>query len=98
MLKHDWKLLEPRELGDGKKYKYRFNVVLTTFEMVVAQPEPLARVRWTHLIVDEGHRLKNRHSRVLDELRDVRSRRKLVLTGTPLQNHVAELWPIPSSL
>ena len=94
ILKHDWKLFEPRELNDGKKYRFRFHAVLTTFEMIVAQPEPLARVKWAHLIVDEGHRLKNRHSRVLDELREFRTRRKLVLTGTPLQNHVAELWAI----
>jgi SNF2 family DNA or RNA helicase len=45
-------------------------------------------------VVDEGHRLKNRNSRALDELRLLRARRKLVLTGTPLQNHVTELWTI----
>jgi SNF2 family DNA or RNA helicase len=77
-----------------RRYRYKFDVVLTTFEMVVAQPAPLRRIRWAYLVVDEGHRLKNRHSRVLEELHEVRTRRKLVLTGTPLQNHVGELWSI----
>ena len=77
-----------------RRYRYKFDVVLTTFEMVVAQPAPLRRIRWAYLVVDEGHRLKNRHSRVLEELQEVRTRRKLVLTGTPLQNHVGELWSI----
>ncbi len=108
ILKHDWRLPEPRELPGGKmgdatgaasaagatgeggaaprrRYRYKFEVVLTTFEMVIAQPEPLRRVRWAYLVVDEGHRLKNRHSRVLEELHEMRCRRKLVLTGTPLQ-------------
>ena len=94
ILKHDWKLAEPRELASGKKYRYKFQAVLTTFEMVVAQPEPLRKVKWAYMVADEGHRLKNSHSRVLHELKDFRARRKLVLTGTPLQNHVSELWSI----
>ena len=101
LLKHDWKLAEPRQLegasgggGGGRKYRYKFQVVLTTYEMVVAHPEPLRQVKWQYVIVDEGHRLKNRQSRALDELRLLRARRRLVLTGTPLQNHVTELWTI----
>ena len=104
LLQHDWKLATPRMLPDApdreggrakkRVYKYRFNCVITTYETVVAEPEPLYKIRWEHLIVDEGHRLKNRHSQSLNVMKDLRCRRKLVLTGTPLQNHVSELWSI----
>ena len=65
LLNHDWKLPEPRELPSGRKYRYKFQVVLTTYEMVVAHPEPLRQVKWQYMVVDEGHRLKNRHSKAL---------------------------------
>ena len=107
LLAHDWKLAVPRKGGEGGthegsqpsgRYKYRFHVVLTTYETVVAEPDALLGVKWAYLIVDEGHRLKNRHSRSLDVMKTMRARRKLVLTGTPLQNHVSELWSILSFL
>ena len=94
ILTHDWRLSEPIETAKGGKYRYKFQVVLTTYEMIVAHPEPLRRVKWAAMVVDEGHRLKNRNSRAIDELRLLRAKRKLVLTGTPLQNHVTELWTI----
>ena len=62
--------------------------------MCTAPTHARTQVKWAYLVVDEGHRLKNRHSRSLDVMKDLRTRRKLVLTGTPLQNHVSELWSI----
>ena len=47
---------------------------------------------WDYLIVDEAHRLKNRDAKALSALRELDCPVKLALTGTPLQNHVAELW------
>jgi chromodomain-helicase-DNA-binding protein 7 len=72
--------------------------MLCNYETVVQEPDLLLSVRWQYLIVDEGHRLKNRHSRSLEVMSALRAKRKLVLTGTPLQNHVAELWSILSFL
>lgn len=50
--------------------------------------------RWGYLIVDEAHRLKNREAKALAALRSLGVPLKLALTGTPLQNHVGELWSI----
>jgi len=44
--------------------------------------------------VDEGHKLKNRNSKLAEAMRELRATRRLVLTGTPLQNHVSELWSV----
>jgi chromodomain-helicase-DNA-binding protein 7 len=74
--------------------RYRFHIVITTYETVMQDPDPLTKIKWTYLIVDEGHKLKNRHSKLVEAMRELRARRRLVLTGTPLQNHVSELWSI----
>lgn len=89
ILQHDWG--EPAPKG---QVRYRFHIVITTYETVMQDPEPLTKIKWTYLIVDEGHKLKNRHSKLVEAMRELRARRRLVLTGTPLQNHVSELWSI----
>ena len=50
------------------------------------------RYHWKYIVVDEGHRLKNMNCRLLRELRTIPTANKLLLTGTPLQNNLSELW------
>ena len=53
----------------------------------------LKQLKWSYLVVDEGHRLKNKDSKLFVVLtKEYESRRKLILTGTPLQNNIGELW------
>nr|XP_009939885.1 PREDICTED: lymphoid-specific helicase [Opisthocomus hoazin] len=49
---------------------------------------------WKYLIVDEGHRIKNMNCRLIRELKRFNADNKLLLTGTPLQNNLAELWSL----
>ncbi|KAI3433655.1 hypothetical protein D9Q98_003464 [Chlorella vulgaris] len=72
------------------------HVVLTTYEYLMAkQDKPrLSRVRWGHLVVDEGHRLKNAGCKLNAELRAYSTQHRLLLTGTPLQNRLEELWSL----
>ena len=90
IIEHDW-LAPERRKGEPR---YRFHVCLCNFETIVMDPEPLKAVRWRYLIVDEGHRLKNKNSQTLERMKDLRASRKLVLSGTPLQNHIREMWAI----
>jgi len=72
-------------------------VVITTPEMLVTEDfAELAAVRWEILVVDEAHRLKNHTSKLAANLRDDRFRfdRTLLLTGTPIQNNMSELWTL----
>lgn len=55
---------------------------------------PLQRYQWKYLIVDEGHRIKNLNCRLVRELKVLPTDNKLLLTGTPLQNNLAELWSL----
>ena len=56
--------------------------------------EYCSQIHWEHLIVDEGHRLKNSDSKLFEILGDMRSRCRLLLTGTPVQNSLTELWSL----
>ena len=60
----------------------------------MADLKQLQTVQWTYLVVDEGHRLKNMNCKLLACLKQLRVGNKLLLTGTPLQNNLQELWTL----
>uniref|UniRef100_UPI0037E79223 lymphoid-specific helicase n=1 Tax=Semicossyphus pulcher TaxID=241346 RepID=UPI0037E79223 len=69
-------------------------VVVTSFEISMIDRKFLQRYQWKYLIVDEGHRIKNLNCRLVRELKMLPTDNKLLLTGTPLQNNLAELWSL----
>ncbi|CAL1577765.1 unnamed protein product [Knipowitschia caucasica] len=69
-------------------------VVITSFEISMIDRKFLQRFQWKYLIVDEGHRIKNLNCRLVRELKMMPTDNKLLLTGTPLQNNLAELWSL----
>jgi len=54
----------------------------------------LLKFKWEYIIVDEAHKLKNEDSQISRRLRQLDSRYRLLLTGTPLQNNLHELWSL----
>ncbi|KAL3687398.1 hypothetical protein R1sor_013707 [Riccia sorocarpa] len=87
---HEWHPIT----SDGSKLRqaYKFNVMLTTFEMVIQDPTLLKSVPWEVLIVDEGHRLKNSESKLFTLLNTFSFSHRVLLTGTPLQNNFSEMF------
>ncbi|TXT04831.1 hypothetical protein VHUM_04099 [Vanrija humicola] len=72
-----------------------FQVCLTTYEYIIKERPLLAKIKWIHMIIDEGHRLKNIKSKLSQTLNEYYStRHRLILTGTPLQNNLPELWAL----
>lgn len=72
-----------------------FQVLLTTYEYIIKDRPVLSRIKWVHMIVDEGHRMKNAQSKLSNTLTQYYSTRfRLILTGTPLQNNLPELWAL----
>ncbi|KAL0964383.1 hypothetical protein UPYG_G00323070 [Umbra pygmaea] len=69
-------------------------VVITSFEIAMIDRKLLQRFQWKYLILDEGHRIKNLNCRLVRELKLLPTDNKLLLTGTPLQNNLSELWSL----
>lgn len=70
----------------------KFHVLLTSYELVSIDAALLASVEWSVLVVDEAHRLKNNQSKFFRILNSYNLHYKLLLTGTPLQNNLEELF------
>ncbi|KAJ1914379.1 ATP-dependent DNA helicase Hrp3 [Mycoemilia scoparia] len=71
--------------------RVKFNVLLTTYELVLKDRDFLGSIKWAFLLVDEAHRLKNSESALHDALSSFHTTNRLLITGTPLQNSVKEL-------
>ncbi|XP_065202228.1 ATP-dependent helicase brm-like [Planococcus citri] len=73
----------------------KFNVLLTTYEYVIKDKSILAKIHWKYMIIDEGHRMKNHHCKLTQVLNThYIAPHRLLLTGTPLQNKLPELWAL----
>lgn len=71
-----------------------YPVVLTSYEMVILEHKFLLNFQWRFVIVDEGHRIKNLNCSLIKHLKGLNSDNRLLLTGTPLQNNLSELWSL----
>ncbi|KNG80985.1 SNF2 family helicase/ATPase PasG [Aspergillus nomiae NRRL 13137] len=71
-----------------------FPVVCTSYEICMNDRKFLGQYQWRYIIVDEGHRLKNMNCRLIKELLTYNSANRLLITGTPLQNNITELWSL----
>ena len=69
-------------------------VVITSYGMILRDIKHFRQMQWFHVTIDEGHRLKNKDCRLMHELKSLRSEHRLLLTGTPLQNNITELWSL----
>ncbi|KAJ7571709.1 hypothetical protein O6H91_01G174300 [Diphasiastrum complanatum] len=72
----------------------KFNILVTTYEFIMRDRAKLSKVDWKYLIIDEAQRMKDRESRLARDLDRFRCQRRLLLTGTPLQNDLNELWSL----
>ncbi|KAL2494135.1 Protein CHROMATIN REMODELING 4 [Forsythia ovata] len=88
---YEWHAADPNRLNK-KTSGYKFNVLLTTYEMVLADSSHLRGVPWEVLVVDEGHRLKNSSSKLFGLLNTFSFQHRVLLTGTPLQNNIGEMY------
>ncbi|KAF2668311.1 hypothetical protein BT63DRAFT_402191 [Microthyrium microscopicum] len=71
-----------------------FPVVITSYEICMNDKKFLQNYPWSFLIIDEGHRLKNLDCKLIRDLMSYQSSNRLLITGTPLQNNLNELWSL----
>ncbi|KAL2464117.1 putative chromatin-remodeling complex ATPase chain [Forsythia ovata] len=90
-------------LGNPDERKYireellvagKFDVCVTSFEMAIKEKSALRRFSWRYIIIDEAHRIKNENSLLSKTMRLYSTNYRLLITGTPLQNNLHELWSL----
>ncbi|XP_011301308.1 lymphocyte-specific helicase-like [Fopius arisanus] len=69
-------------------------VVLTTYEIIIRDRKAIRGLKWRYIIMDEAQRIKNAECQLLQALKTCESSNRLLLTGTPLQNNLKELWSL----
>ncbi|CAN1238800.1 ISWI chromatin-remodeling complex ATPase CHR17 [Linum grandiflorum] len=72
----------------------KFDVCVTSFEMAIKEKSALRRFSWRYIIIDEAHRIKNENSLLSKTMRLYNTNFRLLITGTPLQNNLHELWAL----
>ena len=90
--RYEWFANTPQRGRGGRSSRYRFHVVLTTYEFVTKDKAHLGSVHWSYLMIDEAHRLKDSRSLLYTVLHSFTTDNRLLVTGTPLQNSLNELW------
>ncbi len=74
--------------------KRTWDICITTYEVCCLERNSLIKFAWRYLIIDEAHRLKNEASQLAVAVRAMNVEHRLLLTGTPLQNNLHELWAL----
>ncbi|MFB4316948.1 DEAD/DEAH box helicase [Actinomadura sp. 21ATH] len=72
----------------------RSDLVITTYGTAARDAEMLARIEWGRVVCDEAQALKNSGTRQARAVRSIPARTRIALTGTPVENHLTELWSI----
>ncbi|XP_020576990.1 protein PHOTOPERIOD-INDEPENDENT EARLY FLOWERING 1 isoform X2 [Phalaenopsis equestris] len=89
--------------GSAKERKHKrqgwlklnsFHVCITTYRLIIQDSKVFKRKKWKYLILDEAHLIKNWKSQRWQTLLNFNSKRRILLTGTPLQNDLMELWSL----
>ncbi|GAX14112.1 SWI/SNF-related matrix-associated actin-dependent regulator of chromatin subfamily A member 5 [Fistulifera solaris] len=81
-------------IDDNTDNPRAWDVCITTYEIANMERKTLQKFTWQYLVIDEAHRLKNDASMFSKTVRSFRTSNRLLLTGTPLQNNLHELWAL----
>src|SRR3984957_12707661 len=83
-----------RERGRLLQQLDSYDVVITSYEVVRNDITNLEGMNWLYCILDEGHIIKNAKTKLTKSVKCIRAQHRLILSGTPIQNNVLELWSL----
>lgn len=87
-------ILKDKRMYYSSENPFDWDVLVTTYEILNLEKNLLSKINWNYLIIDEAHRLKNEESNFSKIVRALNTKHRLLLTGTPLQNNLHELWAL----
>jgi hypothetical protein len=73
---------------------YSFNILLASYDVVMKDIDFLDKINWEVVVLDEGHRIKNCKGKKNNALNNLQAKHRIILTGTPIQNTLEELWTL----
>lgn len=85
---------ERSEIIQSRLLTQDFEVCITSFEICLIEKGPLKKLSFEYLVIDEAHRIKNADGVLANIVRSFTSRGRLLITGTPLQNNLQELFSL----
>ncbi|KAH7390950.1 helicase swr1 [Phaeosphaeria sp. MPI-PUGE-AT-0046c] len=83
-----------KRMGWRNMGKDMYNVVITSYQLILQDAAAFKMRPWHYLVLDEAHNIKNFKSQRWQTMLTLRTQRRLLLTGTPLQNNIDELWSL----
>jgi len=88
--------------GNDRAIKFakisEYDLILTTYPLIVRDQEKFIKEKFAYIILDEAQKIKNHKTKMAIALKTFHSEHKLALSGTPIENHLGELWSIFSFL
>jgi len=73
---------------------YEYDIILSTYSLVLRDKEKLSKIEFYLIVLDEAQYIKNAQAKVTQAIADLKSEHRLCLTGTPMENHLGELWSL----
>ncbi len=83
-----------KRMGWRNTGKDMYNVIITSYQLILQDAAAFKMRAWHYLVLDEAHNIKNFKSQRWQTMLNLRTERRLLLTGTPLQNNIDELWSL----
>lgn len=72
----------------------KVNVIITSYDIIRKDIDFLGNITWNYCVLDEGHIIKNSRSKITFAVKQLKAQHRLILSGTPIQNNVLELWSL----
>ncbi|KAL9401532.1 hypothetical protein Peur_005381 [Populus x canadensis] len=91
---YDGRLEERKAIREQLSREGNLQVLITHYDLIMRDKAFLKKIHWQYMIVDEGHRLKNHECALAKTIAGYQLKRRLLLTGTPIQNSLQELWSL----
>ncbi|XP_059051524.1 TATA-binding protein-associated factor 172 [Achroia grisella] len=71
-----------------------YNLIVASYDIVRKDIEFFSSIKWNYCILDEGHVIKNGKTKAFKAIKQIDANHRLILSGTPIQNNVLELWSL----
>ena len=89
-------LMVKRHVGKERSKDFKalihFDLILTTYQTLLKDTALFSKINFHYIVLDESHYIKNRDSKIFNQLTQLKTENRISLSGTPIENSLADLW------